>query len=259
MREILAVLAVVLGILVIYTVHQDRVKKAADEAQAAAEAQALARSNALKRTTPTPAPDRPTAVRISRLIESQMVDLIGPLDQRNPVDLVPPLQILKERVIDKKLHADKRKLPVYDQAVKTLDVMISIADERTTALDNVLRVAARPASTLDSGNSITSSNGFFLEGAIKRWESNRAQRKAVLDQAMAQLRTAERDWNKIAGENAFPEDYDFGSLPPVLVKVEAAEARPNPLERGAYNQRRQTFTWRRAYYDQYNPGSMYTY
>lgn len=256
MKELLAVVAVALSVLVIYTVHQDRVREAAKDA--AVEADARARSEALKWKRPTPPPKRPTAVAISRVLEPKLLDLFSPLDQENAVDLVPPLQITKERILDKRQHVEAAKYTVYDSAVRAIDLMLAAAEERTGTLDAILRIAARAPSPLDGRNSGTSSNTFFLQTTVKRWESAKAPRKAAIDQAFGQLRSAEREWNKVVGESAQVEDYDVAALPPVIMKVEQPIAGSNPLERTAYD-RRASFTWRRSYYNQYNPGSTYSY
>jgi hypothetical protein len=100
-------------------------------------------------------------------------------------------------------------------AVATIDRMIEAAEERTRTLDSALRIAARPAAALDGKHSTNDSNTFFLRSALKRWEDGKAAHRATVDRAMAQLREAEREWNKRAGERG-----------------------------RAYN-------WRRNYYDQY--------
>lgn len=255
MKELLAVVAIALSVLVIYTVHQDRVRKAAADAEAAA----IARSQAFKWKKPAPPPDRPAALAISHLLEPKLLDLFGALDQEYPADLVPPLEILKERLLDKRQHFDAAKKTVYDQGVRTIDLMIAAAEERTSTLDAVLRIAARAPAALDARNTGTNSNIFFLRTALKRWDSTKGQRKAAIDQSLAELRKAEREWNKTVGEKAMVEDYDIGSLPPVFVKIDQTESLTNPLERGAYDQRRQTYSWRRSYYDQYNQRSVYGY
>lgn len=258
MNNFLAVIAVVLSVLVIYTVHNDRVRKVEQEAAALAEANARSRSDALKSKKPTPAPNKPTAVAISRLLEPTVVDLFSPLDPEYPADLVPPLQITKERILDKKQHAVAAKQAVYETGIRTLDSLIAVAEERTAMLDAVLRIHARPASSLDAPNSGTSSKGFFLQTSVKRWEAGKAQRKATVDRAMTDLRAAEREWNKAAGEKAWVEDYDVTSLPRVYVKVDSTDASANPLERRAYDQRR-SYSWRRSYYNQYGAGYSMSY
>jgi hypothetical protein len=172
MKNLLALVAIVLSVLVIYTVHQDRVRKAA------AEADALARSEAFKWKRP-PQSDRPSAVGISRLIEPTLLELFGPLDEEFPADLVPPLQIVKERILDKRQHAIAAKQSVYDQAIRTLDLMIAAAEERTGVLDAVLRINARPASPLDAPNTGTNSKTFFLQTTVKRWDAAKGQRSSA--------------------------------------------------------------------------------
>ena len=87
---------------------------------------------------------------------------------------------------------------------------------------------------------------------MKRWEEEKNRRKPVLDQVFAQLRIAEREWNKRAGKDAPVEIYDFPDRTPVLINLDPPVAASNPLERRAYDQRRvSTYPWRWNYYNRY--------
>ena len=69
---------------------------------------------------------------------------------------------------------------------------------------------------------------------------------------MNQLRLAERQWNSTAGKDASTDSYDLSGLQPVMVTVDASVAVGSSLERGAYNQTRTMYPWRRTYYDRYS-------
>ncbi|MHA3771358.1 hypothetical protein ACXR0O_07465 [Verrucomicrobiota bacterium sgz303538] len=251
MKEIVTLFAVGALVFAGYKLHTDQVKSAADQAAAAARSEALREGSRKKTSKPGPL----DAVALSRVIEPLYKDLISPLDQNHPADLVPQLQITRERILDIQAHAEGEKKSVYAQSVTLIETMIAFAEERTKALESLIR-AAKGKSSLDSPTATSSSSAFFAQTSIKRWEDEKSRRKPALDQLFAQLRNTEREWNKRVGKDAAVERYDLPDNTPVYVNIDAPVTAPNPLERRAYDQRRtgtysNTYSWRRAYYDRY--------
>lgn len=243
MKEIVTLLAVGALVFAGYKLHTDQVKSAADQAAAAARSEAL--------QTKTSKSGVLNAVALSRAIEPLYKDLISPLDQTHPADLVPQLQITRERILDVQAHAEEEKRSVYAQGVTLIDAMIACAEERTKALESLVR-AAKGKSSLDSPTATSSSSAFFAQTSIKRWEDEKSRRKPALDQLFTQLRNTEREWNKRVGKDARVERYDLPDNTPVYVNIDAPVTAPNPLERRAYDQRQTgIYSWRRAYYDRY--------
>jgi hypothetical protein len=239
MKNFLAVLAIALSLLVIYTVHQDRVRKAAEAAEAAAPP---GRSFNLK-------PRK--VMSLTEVLDPFVARLIAPLNFNQPEDLVPPLQIVKERTTEKRKELAAAELNLCDQALRCLDLMIPVAEERTETLDAIMRMAARPSAALETENSSTNSNEFFMRNTTRRWTTSLDRQRPAIVEAMTRLRSAEAAWKQAAGESVTPTNFHPGYLPPVYVEVQAAD-RGNPLEKTAYGRHR---PWRRSYYDEYNSGS----
>lgn len=239
MKNFLAVVAIALSVLVIYTVHQDRVREAAEAAEAA---QPPGRSFGFQAKAATP---------LSQALQPYLETLFGNLDPNNAQDLVPPLQIIRERIAQRRTLVETHKQPIIDAGLRCLDLIIPAAEERTQSLDAVIRIAMRPPSALDAHGTSSDSNAFFLQTATRRWESERNRRKPAIDQAVAYLRRVEEEWKKHYGETVRSEDFFAHNLPPVYVRVEERVGGDNPLERSAYNHHR---PWRRTYYDQFGQG-----
>ncbi|RYD63805.1 MAG: hypothetical protein EOP84_33310 [Verrucomicrobiaceae bacterium] len=250
MKQLVTLLGVLALGLLIYKHHTGRMKAAAERAaQRAAEA-AAARARMEKPARKPKKPPQLEAIALSRVLEPHYRDLFSSLDQHRPEDLVPPLEITKERILDMQTHAEPEKQVVYSRGITLLNGMIALAEERTKTLEAMLKTAAG-RSSLDSPNAVSTSTSFFTQTTIKRWEEEKARHKARLDQLFTALRTAERDWNKRAGKNALVERYDLPTdSAPVLVTVDHVAPPANPLERKAYDQRRVT-PWRSSYYDRY--------
>jgi hypothetical protein len=240
MKNLLAVVAIFLSVLVIYTVHQDRVKKAAESAAPPSRSFGMAS----RRVVP-----------LSEVLDPHFKNLVMSLEKGESLDLVPPLQIIKQRTTEKRREIDPSLHPLCDEAVRCLDLMIAAGEERTQALEAALRIAARPPSALDEANVGTSANAFFLKNALKRWQTEIAKRRPAIEQSMNRLRTAESDWKKAFGETMPPVNFFPGIMPPVYVTIEETESN-NPLERSAYGHQR---PWRRSFYDQYGNGSTLSY
>lgn len=205
--------------------------------------------------TPTPRPKttpKPVvySIAVSRVIEPIYFDLFSDLNKDAPYDLVPKITVARERILDKESEAAADKKSVYTLAVKLLDGMVAAGDDRTEALEVLLKTAAQPRAALETERTVNSSNQHFLASQLRRGTEGLKKRKPALDALFAQLRNAERDWNSRLPKNALPENYDMGNVPSALISVEA-DARQNPLEQKAYDQRRSVYPWRRAYYDQY--------
>jgi hypothetical protein len=228
---------VCLGILAIcgYKVYQDRLER-----------ERLAN---IKPQTPR----KPTehAITASRLIEPHYVELFTDLNKDKPMDLVPAMTITRERIVDKHVGADGDKKAVYDLATKVLDAMIAAGEERTQALEAILKTDAQPRAALETGRTLNTSNQLFLESQTKRFTESLKRKKPSVDNLFSKLRTAERDWNARLPKDSPPEIYEIPQLPPALITVDANVTRENPLEQKAFNQRRAIYPWRRTYYDRY--------
>lgn len=207
---------------------------------------------------PPPSTPRPKAtpkpvvysIAVSRLIEPIYFDLFSELNKDDPYDLVPKMTIARERILDKEAEAEQSKKPVYTIAAKLLDGMIPAGEERTEALEVLLKTAAQPRASLETDRTVSSSNQHFFASQLRRVTESLRKRKPALDTLFSQLRNAEREWNTRLPKDAVPEIYDVGNIPSALITVEA-QARQNPLEQKAYDQKRAVYPWRRTYYDQY--------
>ncbi len=201
------------------------------EAAAAAEAQ-QAKASALRK------------VEISRNLEKSYTDLLADLNQANPVDLVPTLSVIRERLRDKRIQVEAARQPIYDAGDALLVAMIDTGEERTSALQSLLQAAERK-NVLEKQGSLTSTAAFFAQGAVKKWADERSRRKPGLDQLMGQLRQMEREWNQRTTAASGVDSFDSPNIPAARITVDATVS-ANSLERGAYNQDR---PWRRYYYD----------
>jgi hypothetical protein len=179
--------------------------------------------------------------------EPRYIQLFSDLNKHNPIDLVPTLTIARERILDKHVAAPKEKQAVYDLAIKVLDGMIAGGEERTQALESLLKTAAHPIAALDTTRSMTSMNQLFPDAQTKRRKESLMRKKPALDTSFAQLRTAERQWNSQLPTNSRPETYR--DIPVAVITVDA-DTRANPLEQKAYDQR-SVYSWRTSYYNQY--------
>lgn len=197
-------------------------------------------------------PQKPAekAIGITRVIEPYYVDLFSDLNVEYPVDLVPVLTIARERLLDRHATADKERKAIYELGAKLLEGMKDVAEQRTQLLEALLKSAARPNSTLETTQPMNSSGQHFLAGQARRSNEALKRRRQPLDSLFIQLRTAEREWNARLPENARQETYNFKGLPYAVITVQA-EARQNPLEQRAYDQKRAVYPWRSSYYDQY--------
>jgi hypothetical protein len=194
----------------------------------------------------SPAPKAPGGVLISRQLEASYLQLFSDLNPTSPEDLVPPMVLTRERLLDKKGQVVAGKRPVYDAGINLVGTMISVAEERTKMLEELVRVTKQSGS-LETRNTISSATSFFAQGVTKRWDQYRRQAKAATDPLLGKLRAAERDWNQQTNEKLTKDGYDLPTLEPVMIDVKVLGA--NPLEKSAYNQRRAL--WRRTFYDQY--------
>jgi hypothetical protein len=240
---------VCLGILALcgYKLYQDHLER-----ERLAELSRIAKSTprpATPRATPPPPKPIEYAITASRQIEPYYIQLFADLDRNNPIDLVPPITIVRERVLDKHATASKEKQVVYEFATKLLDGMTAAAEERTQALESLLKTAAQPRTALDASRNTGTSNQIFLEAQTKRLREALMRRKPAVDNLFAQLRNAERQWNIRLPNDSPLEMYDIGAFAPAIITADV-ETRSNPLEQRAYD-RRTIYPWRRSYYEQY--------
>lgn len=212
MKELLAVAAAILAVMIAYKVHQDRLQAAREEG--------------LKTTQ---------SGLLSVHLDHYCKRLLSKLDEELPEDVVPPLQTLKSHAVEKRQFGDSTKVEIYEAAVRTVDRLIPLAEERTRTLQQVLTITTRSASTLDRKDSSTTGSAFFVQNIVKRWEAGSAQRRTTVEQAMAQLRQAEATVRQRNGELAANDDFAPRKLGQTYVEVGGTV---NPLDRGSYDQRR---------------------
>lgn len=213
---------------------------------AASEAAARAREAALPRT-PAPAPIH--AVSISRSLEPMYADLFADLDRTMPLDLVPPLEIVRERILDKKVLVEPAKRAVYDLGNDLAVAMIDVAEERTKALRSLLETTARGKSSLDTTHSTTTTGAFFAQSAVKRWDEERRRRRSQTDQLFVRVRNAEREWNQRLPTDAAVDSFDPPTISPPTITVDFPTGSASSLEIGTYG-RSTNYSWRRSYYNQ---------
>ena len=180
--------------------------------------------------------NRKQAVAPSHVIEPFYGELFGPLSAVQPSDLVPPLKLLKERILAKQASAEPEKRALYDKTIALLNGMIPLAQERTKALEAVVKGAKTKAS-LDSPYAPTSTTAFFARTTSQQWEQLKARQKPILDQMLIQLRTAENELNKRVGPKAEVEGYNLPEYTPVAVTV------GTPASGGASAQRSSSNPW----------------
>lgn len=245
MKGFLALLLIIGIAVATYKIHQNRLDAAVEEAAARARADAL---NA------RPAPPKAAklivnTVSISRNLEPLHIELFSNLDQRTPADLVVPLEVTRERILDQKSRVDPNESGVYDAGAAAVTAMIDLAEERTKALQVMVEAAGKKG-TLDSRNTASSSAAFFAQSTVKRWEEEKRRRKPGVDQLLTRLRNAEREWNQRASPGAHEDSYDVPEIAPVNITADRSAAPVNPLERGTYNKQQVIYPWRRTYYDQ---------
>jgi hypothetical protein len=125
MKNLLALAAIVLCLLVAYQMHRDRLAAA----QKAAEAMPMVEKKPL-----------------SQYLEPHRKDLFSPLDERKAVDLVPPLEQLRQNVAARRSEANASGQAICDAGLAALDQMLAAARHRTQALNEILQLAARPTS-----------------------------------------------------------------------------------------------------------------
>jgi hypothetical protein len=186
-------------------VHTDRVRKAAEAAKA---------ENLPQKRQET----------LSQVLARDYEALFAKMEHRRPADLVPSLKTIRQRVAIKRQNAVAARQHVYDAGLRAIDLMIPTAEERTRTLETVVRIAAQPPPPLEAHKRGENSNTFFLQSAMKRWDSIRDQRKAAVDQALEQLYRAEAELNRVLGPGAATEDFDLGNLTTTYIRAEAREA-----------------------------------
>lgn len=176
-------------------------------------------------------PDRP--IGLSAAFEPYYKQLFEEVKMDYPADLVPPLTLARERLLDKSTKVDAQKKAVYDIGLKLLDNMKVVAEERSQALIGLLKAAARPTSSLDTAKSTASTNEHFLNLQLQRANDGLKRRKPAVDAMFAQLKTAEQTWNARFPEGTRAENYNFKGLSSPIITKEAG------------------YPWRTNYYQRY--------
>jgi hypothetical protein len=196
-------------------------------------------------------------VAVSQRIEPTYDLLFSELNKDKPLDLVPTLTIMRARVVDKQSRAaaERERQDAYNAAIKLIDGMIVVAEERTQALGELMKIAAQPPKALENYR-MEPSNQHFLESQKRRSTESIKRKKPGLDTLFSQLQTAEKAWNAHQPSSALTEKYNFPTRPPVIT-LDYQLARQNPLEQQAYGQTRIQPSWRQQYYDEngFRPGS----
>jgi uncharacterized protein HemX len=260
MKSLLA-LAVIIGIVAVtFKIHQDRVDAAANRAAAIAAENAraeMARAEKAraKRTPATPAPPELHAVSLSQPLEQEYADVFSAIDLQQPADLVIPLELTRERILDEMTRVPAGEKPIYQAAADVVATFIDSAEERTKTIHAALRAATTATSALDVPGRPSSSRTFFSQGVKQRWDEQKKQLKQRADQMFVRLRTLEREWNSRAGAKAEIDSFERPVVRTVYITAEP-QTTTNPLERGAYNQRRNVYSWRRGSYPE-RVGSSY--
>jgi hypothetical protein len=195
------------------------------------------------------------AMAVSKVVEPLLMNVQAPLDINQPADLVPMIELTKQRILDKRVHAEAERQPVYDYATAVLDQLAALAEERTNFLEAMLRNRSSAGTMLNRPNTGSTST-FFNQNQAKRWEETVTRTKPTLLQAMEQLRAAERQWNKQLEPGKEVEMYDVVSFAPLLIPADqvsqnslSAAAKPaagTNSTTGTTNR-----IWRRSYYNTY--------
>jgi hypothetical protein len=250
MKSLLAFVLIIGIAFVTFKVHQDRVDAAAE--RAAAVAAERTRAELAKKPKPAPKPPKEPeihAVSLSRPLEPQYLEVFSPINLASPADLVIPLELTRERILDEMTRVPAAEKPVYQSAADFVANLVDAAEERTKAIQAGM-IARSKSGALDSKTSPNTTGSFFAQGASRRWEEQKKQLKQRADQMLARLRNAEREWNARVPANAYVDSFDPPQIVAVFVTAEP-EVRSNPLERGTYNERRALYPWRRTYYGTY--------
>jgi len=98
MKQLFVLVLVGVAIFCVYRFHEDRVKQVAEEARAAERRRLKPRRQHANPRHKL----RPHLYAISRKLEPVYIALFSTLNSSNPVDLVPPLTLTRERLLDKK-------------------------------------------------------------------------------------------------------------------------------------------------------------
>jgi hypothetical protein len=196
---------------------------------------------------------------VSKVVEPLLIEVQAPLNIQHPADLVPIVELTKQRILDKRVHAEAERQPVFDRATALLDDLTRLAEERTSFLETMLRQRSTAGTMLNSP-STGSTSAFFAQNTAKRWDDTVARMRPSILQAMEQLRAAERQWNKQVDPDHQTETYDVVHFAPLLIPAE--QVTQNSLSPGAKGGTSTTATriWRRPYYDAYGyriPNSQY--
>ncbi|HEX5176209.1 MAG TPA: hypothetical protein VFV83_04220 [Chthoniobacteraceae bacterium] len=244
MKSLLAFVLIIGIAFVTFKVHQDRVDAAAE--RAAVDAAERTRAELMRKPKAAPKTPGIHVVSLSRRLEPHYFEVFSPINLTSPADLVIPLELTRERILDEMTRVAPGERPLYQSAADFVANLMDAAEERTKAIQAGM-IARSKGGALDSKTSPNTTGSFFAQGATRRWEEQKKQLKQRADQVLARLRNAEREWNAQAPENASVDSFDPPEIAAVYVTAET-EVRSNPLERGTYNDRRMLYPWRRAYY-----------
>jgi hypothetical protein len=218
MKEFFALVAVVLCLLVAYQIHRDRLAAGKEKAASEIEVQVVKKP-------------------LSQYLEPYRKDLFAALDERRPVDFVPPLEALQRTVEAKRHEADGSTRAICEVGLVAVEQMLQAARQRNQSMQELLQLSARPTSSLERSDSAHTSRSFFRQGALRNAEAAVAQKRAGVEQAFARLQQVEGQVIAAHGVEAAQENY--GQRPPSKRHLQAdGRAGPgNPLDRSAYDQR----------------------
>lgn len=217
MKEILALVAIVLCLLVAYQMHRDRL-------DAAHKQSATSEESIVKKP-------------LSEYLEPYRKELFSKLDDSRPTDLVPPLEALRAKAFAKREHGDAASRAIGEPGVVALDQMIAAARRRSEALREMLRINSAPTGALEREDSGNTASAFFKQSALRRAEEGKSQWLAGVEKAIAELRRAEAQVAAAYGVEAAQHDYGQRRTSVPHLKADAGRT-GNPLDREAYDQRR---------------------
>jgi len=179
----------------------------------------------------------PSAVNIAAILQPQRDVLASPITTRRPLDLVPPLTFFREKILDHQTRAPAEKKPVYDTALEVVDEMLKVANERTQALQALIKGTRQMPGSLDAREAdMRKTNAFFGQTVVKRWDDRSKVLMPKVDQLLLKLRDVEMTWNHSLQGSVPMESWETPNFNRSLVRMDDDEE--GTLERGAYDQRR---------------------
>lgn len=183
---------------------------------------------------------------IAAVIEPWIAGVVAPLNLAEPADAVPPVEVIKQRVLEKRAKAEPARQVVYDRAAAFLDYLIALGEERTKVFEAVIRNRQSGPTTMGRPRTLQN-NDFFNQSVVKRWEDTLSRARPILMQRLEELRKAEKEWNKTTDPNSVTEDYFLPPLAPVSIPPEQVVVAAVGTSAKSVAAAR---PWRQAYYQE---------